>query len=141
MSENEQQKDEKKVIFVTDDSAMKRGKIHEVDKSVLHSAKTGEGTFEIKTAEQLKAFAELAVKTHDVFLESIKAKMTKPRAELIRKLRVEDGCSWRALAAECHENWAEDAEWLPPSNQIAGMALCEVAAEMFGEKYMEAPWN
>jgi death-on-curing protein len=71
----------------------------------------------------------------------IRARMTRARAESIRRLRVDESYSWRAVAAECHEQWVDDASWEPPSNQLAGMELCEAAAEYFDEHFLTAPWN
>ena len=70
------------------------------------------------------------------------ARMTPERAAAIRALRTsEEGCSWRGIAEECHHSWGSDASWDPPSNQIAGMELCEAAAALLGEHYLSAPWN
>gem|GEM_PF-60879 len=71
----------------------------------------------------------------------IRARMTLRRAALIRKWRVDEGYSWRTVAAECYEHWADDACWDPPSNQLAGMELCETAAELVGEHFLAPPWN
>ena len=73
--------------------------------------------------------------------QSIKSKMTPERARRIRELRVDIGCTWRAVAAHSFEDWADDANWSPESNQLAGMALCKSAAEMLGENGEEEPWN
>jgi len=67
--------------------------------------------------------------------------MTKEEAEFIRDLRVNKGYTWRAIAAECYERGMFGADWDPPSNQIIGIVLCEVAAEKFGEDYLKEPWN
>ncbi|MBW2649234.1 MAG: hypothetical protein JRC53_05390 [Deltaproteobacteria bacterium] len=65
--------------------------------------------------------------------------MTKEQAEVVRKLRVEEGYSWRAIAHACYDlGWGH---WSPPSNQIVGMAICERAAQFFGEDYKKEPWN
>jgi death on curing protein len=71
----------------------------------------------------------------------IRARMTRERAAYIRQLRVAQSYSWRMVAAECHESWAADASWDPPSNQLAGMELCEAAAEFFNEHFLQTPWN
>jgi len=67
--------------------------------------------------------------------------MTRERATYIRQLRVVQSYSWRTVAAECYETWATDAAWDPPSNQLAGMELCEAAAEFFDEHFLQTPWN
>jgi hypothetical protein len=102
---------------------------------------TDPGYIEITGVEQLKALAEAAVATKNFFDASIKPKMTAERAKRIRQLRVELGQSWRGVASMCAEEWGDDAGWEPPSNQLAGMSLCEFAAEMLGEHYRESPWN
>lgn len=71
----------------------------------------------------------------------IRARMTMQRAALIRKWRVDEGYSWRTVAAECVEDWGSDACWEPPSSQLAGMELCEAAAEILGEHFLAPPWN
>ncbi|MBA7698480.1 hypothetical protein ES703_107157 [subsurface metagenome] len=61
------------------------------------------------------------------------------QARIVRVLRVEEKCSWRAVAERCHNlGWGK---WSPPSNQIMGMALCERAAQLLGEDYEKEPWN
>ena len=67
--------------------------------------------------------------------------MTKEEAKFIRDLRVNKGYTWRQIAAECHEKGMFGGDWDPPSNQIIGLTLCEVAAEKFGEDYLKEPWN
>lgn len=59
--------------------------------------------------------------------------LTKQEAERIRALRVDESATWREIAwvATNHKD----------SNTRLGMELCEVAAEMLGEKYLEEPWN
>lgn len=63
--------------------------------------------------------------------------MTQEQAEFVRFLRVEEGCSWRGVAAACNEEWGGDWE----SNQIAGMQFCEKAAPFFGEDAYDSKWN
>ncbi len=58
-------------------------------------------------------------------------------AGLIRKLRVDENYSWRAVSRALSYLWTDVDE----SNQLAGMVLCEKAAQMFQEDYMEPPWN
>ncbi|MDP2729162.1 MAG: hypothetical protein Q8O55_01610 [Dehalococcoidales bacterium] len=58
-------------------------------------------------------------------------------ANMIRQLRVEEDCSWRAVARFTSKLWG--TSW--GGNQIAGMVLCEKAAKLLGEDFMEPPWN
>jgi death on curing protein len=71
----------------------------------------------------------------------INARMTTDRASRIRHLRVEQSFSWRMIASQCFDEWGADAAWEPPTSQIAGMELCDAAAELFGESFMAPPWN
>ena len=48
------------------------------------------------------------------------------RAEFVRKLRIDEGYSFRAVAAACAEEWG--ATW--GSNQLIGEDLCRAAAEL-----------
>jgi hypothetical protein len=83
----------------------------------------------------------MAAETHESFLaEAVQLITDTPaRAAEVRRLRVDDGCSWRAVAHECFDSW--QGTWSPPSNQLMGMALCEVAARVHDEEYMREPWN
>lgn len=71
----------------------------------------------------------------------IYARMSRARATHIRSLRVDQSYSWRVVAAECHEQWGDDAAWDAPSNVLAGMELCDAAAAFFGEHFLAPPWN
>jgi hypothetical protein len=65
----------------------------------------------------------------------------------IRRKRVDERYSWRAVARwgfnEPRLNYGRlnPPAWWPPSNQLAGMALCEIAATLDGEDYRDPPWN
>lgn len=126
--------------FVTEDQRIEKGVSHEADARVLADAAQGRG-YVIKNNEQLLAIAEAAKATYDAFNEEIAHGMTEERAKAIRLLRCEHGYTWRALAAKSSEDWGSDATWNPPSNQIAGMVLCELAASLLGEDPNSAPWN
>lgn len=67
--------------------------------------------------------------------------MTPERARYVRKLRVDDGLTWRGIAEAWEKEFAAVADWKFDGNQLAGMALCEAASERFGENHMEPPWN
>lgn len=73
--------------------------------------------------------------------------MKKEHAELIRVWRVDEHYSWRAVARAAYMKvrkelgWRHFKQWAPPSNQLAGMSLCNVAAKMLGEDYTKEPWN
>jgi hypothetical protein len=61
-------------------------------------------------------------------LDRPKEHMSQERAEYVRRLRIEEGYSLRALAATCSEQWGTN--W--GSNQISGVELCHTAAEILG---------
>lgn len=58
-------------------------------------------------------------------------------ALVVRHLRVEEQYSWRAIAR--HYSEILNAPW--GSNQFAGLVICEQAAQLLGEDFMEAPWD
>lgn len=85
--------------------------------------------------EDLTSLSEAADKTAQVFREHIVVDSLS--AEVIRHLRVHENYSWRAIARHFSERL--QAPW--GSNQLAGMALCEKAAKVTGENFLEPPWN
>lgn len=114
-------------------------RISHTDREVFRSAATGEGLIPITSGEQLMELAQAAQATHDTFLSEVAELITDERAAFVRKLRVEEGYSWRAVAEACYLEW--NGDWQPPSNQLMGMALCEHAANHYGEHYMDDTWN
>lgn len=58
-------------------------------------------------------------------LDDVTKFMTQERAEFVRKLRIDEQCTFRAIAAACSKEWA--ANW--GSNQLIGEDLCRAAAE------------
>ena len=93
--------------------------------SRLHKLKPGE----------LTVLAEAGNKTAEAFEKYIHVNVAT--AKLIRKLRVEKDLSWRAVARFCSKLWT--APW--GGNQIAGMVICDKAAKLLGEDFMQPPWN
>ena len=63
--------------------------------------------------------------------------VTKSEAVQVRQLRVELNYSWRAIARFYSVIWGG----LWGGNQLAGMVICQKAAEMLGEDFMKEPWN
>lgn len=123
----------KKKIIISEDK-----QISDADKKLFSS----EGAIEIKSAEQLWELAMMASKRLEGFQKDVQ-RMTKEEAEFVRKKRVDEGLSWRAVAQACYDafdNW-DKSDWHPSSNQLMGMALCERAAEFFDENYREPPWD
>ena len=111
--------------------------ISAADLRVLRSAATGEGLIPL-TPSSLSDLMEMAKETRAYF-EEVMPSVTPDQAAFVRRLRVDEGYSWRAVAETCHIEWA--GTWEPPSNQIMGMILCERAAEVFGEDPDAPPWN
>jgi hypothetical protein len=128
------------VIVVTEDKALRIGSknIHENDMAILNPQPSRGRKL---TVEDFEKMARQGSEKFSRYLLMVAMKMTPQRAKRIRDLRVNEVWSWRAIAAISHREWGLDADWDPPSNQIAGMALCQIAAETFGEHYRSAPWN
>jgi len=142
MDIDKQEQEPEEVIFVTDDKRVREsGKMDESDRQILEEAKTGKG-IPIINKEQFMALAKALSDTFKYYQKQCKERMTKEQAEFIRRLRVEEGFSWRSVARACHtQSWKEWEKWEPPSSQPMGMALCERAAKFFKEDYMKEPWN
>lgn len=106
------------------------------DLAMIHAAATGEGLIPI-TADMFRELADAAQATKGRFDASF-SEMTLEQAQFVRGLRVDDGYTWRAVASTCALEWSGD--W--GGNQIAGMAICERAAELCGDgDYMTGAWN
>lgn len=101
-----------------------------------------DGSVELNVdSQEAQLLARLAALTHERFLEQITPFMTLERARCVRKLRVDDGLTWRGVAEAWEKEFAAVASWKFNGNQLAGMALCELAAKFFGEDYMGPLWN
>lgn len=108
----------------------------EGDEALVRAAETGEGAIPIESTEQLMDLARMAKETKDAFDDDV-ASMREEQARFTRWLRVDEGCSWRAVAARYEEQYGDETG----GNQLKGMALCEKAAPFFGEDPNEDPWN
>ena len=132
-------------IFVTTDRVLREasGGItpHEaLEMAMVEGKGTKEAQAEVSRLHTLKpgeltVLADAANKTYQSFRQHIK--VDQETANLIRKLRVDKGYSWRAVARFCSNVWR--APW--GGNQIAGMVICERAAKLLGEDFLEPPWN
>lgn len=87
------------------------------------------------TPESMKKLGTQAVATHDGFLAGIR--VTEAQARVVRRWRVDSGYSWRAVADAFSQVY--DGDW--GDNQLAGLAICEMAAAWFKEDYLRPPWN
>ncbi|MBA7541071.1 hypothetical protein ES705_33378 [subsurface metagenome] len=133
------EQNDEEVIFVTEDKAIHHGAIlSSTDKEILDSVKSGEGMITIESVEQLQEMAKQAAERFEEFRE-LCSPMELWQARIVRILRVEKNCSWRAVAEVCYNlGWGK---WSPPSNQVMGMALAERAAQLLSEDYRSEPWN
>ena len=84
---------------------------------------------------ELSALANAGNETYRLFRQ--KLEVNEIGAKLIRYLRVDKEYSWRAIARHCSRYLKAPFE----GNQLAGMVICEKAAELLGENFMEPPWN
>jgi len=64
--------------------------------------------------------------------------MIKEDAWVIKSWR-ENGCTWRRIADYAAEKWPERE--YNPGNQEQGIFLCDLAAELLGERPNGKPWN
>jgi hypothetical protein len=76
---------------------------------------------------------------------TLKAYLTRDRALHVKELRCVRHETWRGVAEEAWSAWGKDLgdeTWdCIPSNQIVGMFLCELSAELLGEDQNAKPWN
>lgn len=96
--------------------------------------------FERLTPARIRELAGEACETFSDLEAIVRRRMSTGVALAVRRYRCDHNYSWRALAALMAEHGFARA-WRPPSNQIAGMALCNVAAEWLKEDWWADPWN
>jgi len=96
------------------------------------------GFYEL-SPDGLKSMMKSAARVSNQFTAHAMTILTPERAKEIREIRCKDRHSWRAVAAECYDRW--DGSWEPRTNQLMGMALCEVAGDLLEEDIHELPWN
>ncbi len=98
------------------------------------------------TREELPVFLQAGEVTYARFKDMM-WHMNLAQAHEVRRMRVEERRTWRSVARACHlmitsGEWTWGRQiWIPPSNQLAGMALCHHAARLLGGDFMEPPWN
>jgi hypothetical protein len=126
--------DDKAIIASNED--YNNRKLSPTDKALLEAAKnpTAPGNTPITSVEQFMEMAKQAQARMTEFRINIRNKMTKKRAEKVYEYYVNQKYSWRLLAMATWAEWMEDAAWNPPDNQLAGMALCEIASEVLKVK-------
>jgi hypothetical protein len=99
------------------------------------------------TPEQMDEMAKHAgeaLKAFEVIAEAIVTRLEM--GSFVRAQRIEERKSWRAVSRSVHEEVQRARKltsplWEPVSNQLMGMTLCKVAAEVADQDYMEPPWN
>jgi len=111
-----------------------------LDKATAAGTGTKEAQAEVSrlrglSPADLAVMADGANKTYQYFCRHIK--VSPGLAKLIRQLRVERDYSWRTVARYCSTVWR--ATW--GGNQLAGMVICEKAAKLLGEDFLQPPWN
>lgn len=124
-------------ILVTEDKGLRQPAVlSQTDVEIMKEAQSGGGI--TVSLDELKGMAKAAGERFEEFKE-LCSPMTLEQARIVRKFRVEENFSWRAVAQAAYNlGWGE---WSPPSNQIMGMAICERAAQLLNENYREPPWN
>ena len=71
----------------------------------------------------------------------IEGKMNLGQAAETRAWRVNYRYTWRAVARAAHKLSWFGSRWVPPANQLMGIALCQAAAVFFRENFRQDPWN
>ena len=94
------------------------------------------GPVEVVTPDRLAELAEQAKEQIEFFREAFQG-IIRPQALWVRHLRCELRYTYRAIATASAD--IADGDW--QGNQLAGMAMCERAAEKLGEDSNEEPWN
>ena len=167
--------DDDEAVFITTDSRMRDGKLDPDDEKIIGGMRimTPLEAFELPkeesgrrkkgkkkspetplredaielTPDQMQALAQQAGETLRGYEEIAEAIIMRLQyAGTVRQLRIDDSCSWRAVARGVHEQLSAKGRsaitlWEPVSNQLMGMALCKVAAETYDQDYMQPPWN
>lgn len=133
------------VVLVTNDTRLINAETSEARAEVrrLADERTAVSLTEenVGLGTSIASLPDIAAARHADFSAVVGAGISPERARQIRHWRVSDNRTWRGVARRAHLAWGMDAKWSPPSNQLAGMALCETAALMLGEAPDAAPWN
>ena len=111
--------------------------LHAADMEVITDAAEGRGVR--LTPEMLKDLTASATAVATTAHAWAKTNLSTEQARRIKHWRVDEGFTWRAIAATAYCEF--DGDWHPDSNQLWGMELCTAAAELLGENPNEDPWN
>lgn len=111
-----------------------------LDKAIAEGKGNDAGQAEVSrlrklSPAELTSLADAGNKTYQLFRREIE--VNELGANRIRYLRVDRGYSWRAIARHCSHNLKATFG----GNQLAGMAICEKAAKICGEDFLQPPWN
>src|SRR5262245_36737601 len=120
----------KKHLLTNEDYATR--KLSSVDQKLVDASYSDsmEGMVNL-SADDVMKMAQQAREKYDMYSLMILKIMDKKRAKEVYDFRVTQRYTWRLLAVACWSKWEEAAHiWQPPTNQLAGMALCEVASQI-----------
>jgi hypothetical protein len=119
-------------MIIASNEDFKNRKLSPTDKALLAAAKSPnkDKLIAIDSVEKLQEMAKQAAEKLAKYKTDIRNKMTKQRAEKVYDYYMHQKYSWRLLAMATWAEWMEDATWSPPDNQLAGMALCEIASDV-----------
>jgi hypothetical protein len=84
----------------------------------------------LKTHDELINWANRGKQYYDQCELTVKKIMGLHMAKQVHDMRITQRFSWRLLADSCWHLWKIKPLWLPPTNQMAGMALCKVASDI-----------
>lgn len=130
-----QDNSEKKIILSNDKYEREGAQLHPIDVEFLKSAtQPSAGLIQINSIEELQKLAEQATEQYDEFIATAIKIVTPRRARYVYELRESHKYTWRMIAAACFSQWKE-ANWSPPYNQLAGMAICKIAASVLKKNF------
>jgi hypothetical protein len=150
LSEEERQGD--KLIFVSQDMRLKDGVLADSDRLVFQQMQQMRDRGVVRLEEM---FPECTEQEGDITLGDYREGLNlddiiirqmeltfwvedNDAAEFIRDIRVEQRGTWRYVAGAASRKYEQ--YW--GENQIIGMTLCDIAAQKFGETYLdEGIWN
>ena len=94
--------------------------------------------------DEMAKHANDAMRAFEVMAEAIVTRLEM--GAFVRAQRIDERKSWRAVSRAVHDEMLRRQKlsgplWQPVSNQLMGMTLCKVAAEVADQDYMQAPWN
>ncbi len=135
----EEKKENNKVIILTNET--KQGKLTDADREVMNPDPDKCTTVTMEELMEMAKMAKMAKERMDGFTEEFVKIIDDVKAAFVKEIRCNQGYSWRAVAEKCYEEWNGDPQWwYPASNQLAGMAICEISQKLLGEEESYG-WN